>query len=74
MEKNWIFVKDELPKYGRVVLLRSASGVVQEQTFYRDGGDDGPDWWQDTADQYDGVTINPGDSWMPLPPSTPSTN
>lgn len=67
MEMNWISVKDELPKLGEPVLLCDGSGVVQKQTFYRDY-DDVSDFWQDVGDNHDGVPLNIGDHWMPLPP------
>ncbi|MBP4081285.1 hypothetical protein [Aeromonas sp. MrichA-1] len=66
MEMNWISIQDERPKIGQPVLLRSSTGIVQEQTYYRDCCDES-DFWQDVGDNHDGVPINPGDSWMYLP-------
>lgn len=67
MEMNWISVKDKLPKEGEPVLLCNWAGAVQKRTYYRDR-DDVSDFWQDVGDHHDGVPIDVGDHWMPLPP------
>ncbi|MNF24400.1 hypothetical protein D3C85_179250 [compost metagenome] len=69
---TWYRVADRLPAYGAPVRIRNHLGVVQEQTFFREGADDGPDWWQDLAQVGEPIEIEPGDHWMPWPiPSAP---
>jgi len=63
----WHSVADRLPAYGAPVRIRNHLGVVQEQTFFREGADDAPDWWQDLAQVGEPIEIELGDNWMPCP-------
>ncbi|MGL5564512.1 MAG: DUF551 domain-containing protein [Plesiomonas sp.] len=63
---EWISTKDKLPPYGVNVIV-IYRGVTQRLSYYIDGGDDEPDWWQDCLDEFDPVDINAFSHWMPLP-------
>lgn len=42
---EWVSVQTKLPEYGEPVLL-VASGVIQNVTWFLDGADDTPDWFE----------------------------
>ena len=66
---KWINVEDELPAYGRPVLI-SIGETVQYITYMLDGSDDTPDWFEPYHFGSDGeLTIwhNEVDKWTYLP-------
>lgn len=67
MSETWYSVADRLPAYGAPVRIRNHLGVVQERTFFREGANDDPDWWQDLAQVGEPIEIELGAHWMPWP-------
>ena len=71
---KWISVNDDLPPYGKPVLL-SINYVVQHVTFVRDSSDDGSyDWFEpyNFNEPEHGISLGCVDKalhWMPLPES-----
>jgi hypothetical protein len=64
-EGLWTSVKDDLPRLGQKIILLS-NGVVQEETYSLDRGDEGGDFW--ARDELDKCPpVQPEDYWKPLP-------
>ena len=64
---EWISVDNKKPKYGEMVIVCSKEGNVQNSVYFLDGWDDEPDWWQDSANDYNPIALHHFTHWMPLP-------
>lgn len=62
---DWIRAEDKRPKIGQVCLV-CFNGVVQNETYVYDGGDEcQPFWARDELDRC--PEVEDSDLWMPLP-------
>jgi len=66
MEMKWNRIDEELPIIGKRVIL-CINRIVQNETYYRDtGDDDGGDFWdRDWNDE--GILLKSDHLWMYLP-------
>ena len=56
-----------LPRILQRVLLWNSDGVLQEQTYWLDQGDDGPPYWEtDDTGGDNTVDVCPGQRWLLL--------
>lgn len=68
---GWVSVEDELPEYGKPIIL-SINNTVQHVTYMLDGYDDSRDWFEPYhyEDKGAGIFVDSSNDicWMPLPP------